>query len=179
MCKGLCWQTSIADRIHQVEAYFARFHFLMPVIDKPSFLRRYKDVMDNKDDHVVARSEAGFLSLIFAVFSCAAQLVQDPRLTVGDRQDDGGMGMFYYERYARWVFQTSFAFNVHPQRISLAVYQPRKYPDRACPMFHFAILLPLFSQLPPTSVDIDWPGGPSWSRSRTSCKPFTICSVVW
>lgn len=77
----------------------------MPVIDKPSFLRRYEKVMDSKDDHVVARSEAAFLSLIFAVFSCAAQLVQDPRLTVGDRQDDGGMGMFYYERYARWLLR--------------------------------------------------------------------------
>jgi hypothetical protein len=88
----------------------------MPVIDKPSFLRRYKNVMDNKDDHVVARSEAAFLSLVFAVFSCAAQLVQDPRLTIGDRQDDGGIGMFYYERYARCIFRpvshlTSFSLS--------------------------------------------------------------------
>jgi hypothetical protein len=73
----------------------------MPVIDKPSFLRRYKNIMDNKDDHVVARSEAAFLSLIFAVFACAADLVQDPR--IGDRRDDGGMGMFYYERYVRMM----------------------------------------------------------------------------
>lgn len=86
----------LADKL--IEAFFARFHFLMPIVDKPSFLRRYKNIMDNKDDHVLARSEAAFLSLLFAVFSCAAQLVQDPRLTTGDRRDDGGMGMFYYER---------------------------------------------------------------------------------
>jgi hypothetical protein len=106
----------------QIEAYFARFHFLMPVIDKPSFLRRYKDIMDSKDDHLVARTEAPFLSLIFAIFSCAAQLVQDPRLTLGDRLDDGGIGMLYYERYApSSVKVTSFLISF-TQRFGLAIY---------------------------------------------------------
>lgn len=98
--------------------------------------------MDNKDDHVLARSEAAFLSLLFAVFSCAAQLVQDPRLTTGDRRDDGGMGMFYYERYALYIRRLAH-LTYFPQRFSLAIYQPRKYPDRACPMLHTAILLPM------------------------------------
>jgi len=98
-------QFSMVDSKHQIEAYFARFHFLMPVIDKLSFLRRYKNIMDNKDDQVVARSEAAFLSLLFAVFSCAAHLVQDPRLTTGDRRDDGGMGMIYCERYVSCIMR--------------------------------------------------------------------------
>lgn len=86
----------------QVEAYFARFHFLMPVIDKPSFIRRYENIMDNTHDHVLARNETAFLSLVFAVFACSAHLVDDPRLTTSERHDDGGMGMVYYERYV-WL----------------------------------------------------------------------------
>jgi hypothetical protein len=69
----------------------------MPVIDKPSFLNQYHRVMDNVADHSLARSETAFISLIFAVFACAANLVQDPRLST-ERSDDGGMGMVYYER---------------------------------------------------------------------------------
>lgn len=82
----------------QVEAYFSRLHFLMPVIDKPSFLRTYTRVMDNNQSLDVVRAEIPFLCLLFAVFACAANLVQDPRLATSDRHDDGGMGMVYYER---------------------------------------------------------------------------------
>ena len=90
----------VLDAEHfQVEAYFARFHFLMPVIDKPSFLRRYENIMDNTHDHVLVRNETAFLSLLFAVFACAAHLDDDPRLTTSERHDDGGMGMVYYELY--------------------------------------------------------------------------------
>ncbi|KIK08566.1 hypothetical protein K443DRAFT_672578 [Laccaria amethystina LaAM-08-1] len=89
-------ERDLADKL--VEAYFARFHFLMPVIDKPSFLRRYENIMDNTHDHVLARNETAFLSLVFAVFASAAHLVDDPRLTTSERHDDGGMGMVYYER---------------------------------------------------------------------------------
>jgi hypothetical protein len=35
----------------------------------------------------------------FALFACAAQFIEDPRLK-GDREDDGGMGMVNYERWA-------------------------------------------------------------------------------
>lgn len=83
-----------------MNAYFSRFHFLMPVIDKPSFLRQYTSLMDNKDDLTVARTETGFIALVFAVFACSARLVEDPRLSTGGSQDDGGMGMVYYERSA-------------------------------------------------------------------------------
>lgn len=75
----------------------------MPVIDKPSFLRQYKSLMDKRDNQDFAHSETPFLSLVFAVFACAAHLVQDPRLTTGERSDDGGMGMVYYERYVTLI----------------------------------------------------------------------------
>jgi hypothetical protein len=78
----------------KVDAYFARFHFLLPVLDKPSFLRKYSNMMDNSHDLDIVRSETAFLSLLFAVFACAANLVEDGR----ERHDDGGMGMVYYER---------------------------------------------------------------------------------
>ncbi|KAF8665799.1 hypothetical protein AX16_000244 [Volvariella volvacea WC 439] len=86
----------LADKL--IDAYFARLHFLMPIIDKPSFLRQYKYVMDNRHDQTLSRRETPFLSLIFAIFACAVPLVQDPRLSTSDRTDDGGMGMVYYER---------------------------------------------------------------------------------
>lgn len=70
----------------------------MPVIDKPSFMRRYENLMVNKSDPTIARSEAAFTAVVFAVFACAARLVEDPRLVSGDTLDDGGMGMVYYER---------------------------------------------------------------------------------
>lgn len=83
----------------KVDAYFARFHFLLPVIDKPFFLRKFANIMDNSHNLDIVRSETAFLSLLFAVFACAANLVQDSRLSTSERHDDGGMGMVYYERY--------------------------------------------------------------------------------
>lgn len=70
----------------------------MPVIDKPSFIRRYEHLIANKEDPVLARNEAGFMSLVFAVFACSVKLVDDPRLVTAGKPDDGGMGMVYYER---------------------------------------------------------------------------------
>ncbi|KAG6890946.1 hypothetical protein C0995_000903 [Termitomyces sp. Mi166 len=84
-------ERDLADKL--ITAYFARFHFLMPVLDKPSFLHQYNLIMDNLKDHILIRSQAAFLSVLFAVFSCAAHLVQDSRLTAGQSTDDGGMGM--------------------------------------------------------------------------------------
>ncbi|KAJ7499149.1 fungal-specific transcription factor domain-containing protein [Mycena latifolia] len=86
----------LADKL--VNAYFSRFHFLNPVIDKPSFLRKYSQLMDNTGDPEFSRSEAAFISLVFAVFACSARLVEDARLSISDSLDDGGMGMVYYER---------------------------------------------------------------------------------
>ncbi|KAF9221902.1 hypothetical protein BS17DRAFT_796729 [Gyrodon lividus] len=80
-----------------IEAYFQRFHFLMPVLDKPLFMARYRHLMGRRGDTSFIQAEAAFISVVFAVFACAARLVDDPRLT-GDRPDDGGMGMIYYER---------------------------------------------------------------------------------
>ncbi|KAG5729998.1 Transcriptional activator protein acu-15 [Termitomyces sp. T112] len=89
-------ERDLADKL--ITAYFSRFHFLMPVVDKPTFLRQYNLIMDNLKDYALIRSETAFLSVVFAVFSCAAHLVQDSRLTIGQPADDGGMGMVYYER---------------------------------------------------------------------------------
>lgn len=89
----------ISLTVSKVDAYFARFHFLLPVIDKPFFLRKFTNIMDNSHNLDVIRSETAFLSLLFAVFACAANLVQDSRLSTSERHDDGGMGMVYYERY--------------------------------------------------------------------------------
>lgn len=92
------------DSIHlQVNTYFSRFHFLMPVVDKPSFLKQYHNIMDNQQNHSLVQSETAFISLIFAVFACAANLVQDDRLSMSGRTDEGGMGMVYYERYVHTV----------------------------------------------------------------------------
>ncbi|KAJ7117381.1 fungal-specific transcription factor domain-containing protein [Mycena crocata] len=86
----------LADKL--VNAYFSRFHFLSPVVDKPSFLQKYSQLMDNTSDPLFVRSETAFISLVFAVFACSARLVEDARLTISDSLDDGGMGMVYYER---------------------------------------------------------------------------------
>jgi hypothetical protein len=54
--------------------------------------------MDNRNNARLAHSETPHLSLLFAVFACAANLVDDPRVRGSERMDEGGMGMIYYER---------------------------------------------------------------------------------
>jgi hypothetical protein len=88
-------ERDLADKL--VAAYFSRFHFLMPIIDKPSFMRNYAYLMDHREDQQLARTQTAFIAMVFALFACAAQLVEDPRLK-GEKEDDGGMGMVYYER---------------------------------------------------------------------------------
>jgi hypothetical protein len=70
---------------------------MLPIIDKPSFMRQYTYLMDHKDDQHLARTQTAFIAMVFALFACASQLVEDPRLR-GEKEDDGGMGMVYYER---------------------------------------------------------------------------------
>ena len=82
----------------KVHAYFERLHFLMPILEKPSFMSRYKQLMARRDDIDFIQDEAAFISAVFAVFACAARLVNDARLTT-ENPDDGGIGMVYYERY--------------------------------------------------------------------------------
>jgi hypothetical protein len=60
-------------------------------------MRKYAYLMDHKEDLQLARTQTAFIAMVFALFACAAQLVEDPRLK-GEKEDDGGMGMFYYER---------------------------------------------------------------------------------
>ncbi|KAF7342801.1 hypothetical protein MSAN_01995800 [Mycena sanguinolenta] len=86
----------LADKL--VNAYFSRSHFLNPVIDKPLFLRKYAQIMDNLSEPQFVQSEAAFGSLVFAVFACSASLIEDSRLSISESLDEGGMGMVYYER---------------------------------------------------------------------------------
>jgi hypothetical protein len=44
----------------------------------------------------LARTQTAFIAMVFPLFACAAQLVEDPCLK-GEKEDDGGMGMVYYE----------------------------------------------------------------------------------
>ncbi|KIY67354.1 hypothetical protein CYLTODRAFT_353365 [Cylindrobasidium torrendii FP15055 ss-10] len=83
----------LADKL--VDAYFAEIHYLMPVIDKPTFLAQYQRVMDSTKDIEFARKQTSIISLVFSVFACAAALVKDDRLYTAH---EGGMGMIYYER---------------------------------------------------------------------------------
>lgn len=86
-------ERDLADKL--VDAFFTRLHFLIPVVDKPSFLDAYKELMDSKRDARSMREKTPFISLVFAIFACAARVVDDPRLRVGD---ESGRGMVYYER---------------------------------------------------------------------------------
>ncbi|KZW03958.1 hypothetical protein EXIGLDRAFT_715981 [Exidia glandulosa HHB12029] len=85
-------ERDLADKL--IEAYFERFHFLLPVLDKISFLEDYRKLMEEDGNH----DDAGFVSVVFAVFACAARFVDDPRLTEGVTAEEGGVGMIYYER---------------------------------------------------------------------------------
>jgi len=71
----------------------------MPILDKPSFMIRYKKLMQMRSDADFLDTEAAFTSIVFAVFACSARLVDDVRLS-RDTSDDGGVGMVYYERWA-------------------------------------------------------------------------------
>lgn len=147
----------------QVAGYFARLHFLMPVIDKPSFMLRYEKLMANKHDTVLARNEAAFTALVFSVFACAARLIDDPRLVAGDNLDDGGMGMVYYERYVGPSYSISRALTACNQRFDTTLHQPRNHSGRSCPMSHFDVLLLVLRQLSPASL----------ASCRTGCADGT------
>ncbi|KAG8876090.1 hypothetical protein FRB98_007465 [Tulasnella sp. 332] len=93
-----------------VEAYFTQFHHTLPVLDSLSFRAKYKRLMDgrraveqsDRAQEPPTKSDAGFISVVFAVYAVAARFVDDDRLKVTDGDDHGddtgGMGMVYYER---------------------------------------------------------------------------------
>ncbi|KAF8592537.1 hypothetical protein K439DRAFT_1400441 [Ramaria rubella] len=81
----------LADKL--VAAYFDHLHFQLPVVHKPTFLKQYEELMDMS---VSERADAGFVSVLFGVFACAARIVDDKRLIL--ESGDGGMAMVYYER---------------------------------------------------------------------------------
>ncbi|KAG9016252.1 hypothetical protein FRB90_003606 [Tulasnella sp. 427] len=93
-----------------VDAYFEKFHHTMPVLDSISFRKKYQRLMDarrqaeEKGETPVfgsSKSDAGFVSVVFAVYAVAARFVDDERLKTdeeGEVEETGGMGMVYYER---------------------------------------------------------------------------------
>ncbi len=107
----------LADKL--VAAYFERFHHTLPVLDSISFRAKYRRLMDARAGEGVFgsnQSDAGFVSVVFAVFAVAARFVDDERLKfdepapedlaspsspVAGGEETGGMGMVYYERYER------------------------------------------------------------------------------
>jgi hypothetical protein len=78
----------------QVQAYFDRFHFLLPVLDKPSFLLRYQTLMDNNGKG----EQPGIVAVVFAVFAVAARFLDDPRIKSEHHMDPRGTAMIFYER---------------------------------------------------------------------------------
>ncbi|KAI1788744.1 fungal-specific transcription factor domain-containing protein [Ganoderma leucocontextum] len=121
-------ERDLADKL--VDAYFARFHFLMPVLDKSDFMRRYRYLMDNPTDAHFIRSHAPFVALVCSVFAVASRFVEDPRLTTPDNLDEGGMGMVYHERaasmqveYVQCFVLISFLCSVNCQQAWLLVGQ--------------------------------------------------------
>lgn len=63
------------------------------MVDKPTFLRQYEELMNMS---ISERADAGYVSVLFGVFACAARIVDDERLQL--EGGDGGMAMMYYER---------------------------------------------------------------------------------
>lgn len=79
---------------HQVDAYFERVHFLLPVLDRPSFLERYQRLMDNDG----MGEKPGFVAVVFAVFACAARFLDDSRIKLTHYSDSRSTAMIFYER---------------------------------------------------------------------------------
>jgi hypothetical protein len=52
--------------------------------------------MDHEEVLQLARTQTAFIAMVFPLLACVAQLVEDPCLK-GEKEDDGGMGMVYYE----------------------------------------------------------------------------------
>ena len=67
------------------------------MLDKPSFLVRYKHLMDNNG----AGDEVGFNAVVFAVFACAARFLDDSRIKSAHYMDPRGTAMIFYERYVK------------------------------------------------------------------------------
>jgi Fungal specific transcription factor domain len=59
---------------------------------------------------VSERADAGFVSVLFGVFACAARIVDDERLA--QECGDGGMAMVYYERYVISPWNTHYLWHI-------------------------------------------------------------------
>ena len=124
--------------------------------------------MDLKHDVNIVRAQTPFIAVVFAVFACASRIVDDPRLS---GQDDVGLGMVFYERYAmRMKDQYHLLTATIPQRIDSSLHQPSIDPNRSCAMHCSPFFLPLRSKLPPAGLVACGPGSSYVPGPRPSCK---------
>ncbi|KZS97989.1 hypothetical protein SISNIDRAFT_481858 [Sistotremastrum niveocremeum HHB9708] len=94
--------TSIYGKVW-VEAYFAKFHFLLPVLDKPSFLRDYHKLMEEHG----ANSDPAFVSCVFAVFAIGMRLIDDPKANEQEEMDSElGMQLYHKAMMLQFIAQS-------------------------------------------------------------------------
>ena len=124
--------------------------------------------MDLKHDVNVVRAQTPFIALVFAVFACASRVVDDPRL---NDEDDGGLGMVYYERYAI-LSMVTLQKRLMPCSQKVAdspLYQPSSYPDGSRTMHCPPFLVPLFGKLLTASLVACRASRPYVSRLGLAC----------
>lgn len=165
-----------------VNAYFTQFHHTLPVLDSIAFKAKYKRLMEGRraaehsgtTPEPPTKSEAGFISVVFAVYAVAARFVDDERLKTDDREDhaedSGGMGMVYYERYvpsARYTKpRVTLAFD--SQSDDLVLHWRRSHTACTRSGFRPTFVLPHISKLLASSLASVRSSGADSSRSRVA-----------
>lgn len=167
-----CLRLTLTDLFRfsvKVEAYFQRLHFLLPVVDKPSFIIAYSYLMDHRHDVTVVRAQAPFIALVFAVFACASRIVDDPRL---NDTDESGLGMVYYERYVvrLLIFYKSLILAA-PQSLNPSLYKSSSHTDCSCTMHGSSFIFPLCGKLSTTSMVTGGSGRSYVSGFGSTCTP--------
>lgn len=129
--------------------------------------------MDNKENIEYTRMRVPFIAVVFAVFACAARIVDDPRLSV---PDDGALGMVYYERYV--IYDRSppkktlslISVYLFYQCFGFAIYQPCLNSDSTCPMHSSLCFFSLRCKLFTPGMAACWTGSAHGSGFRIACK---------
>lgn len=119
---------------------------MLPVLDKPTFLKQYHLLMDNTHDPNSVGIDTAFVALTFSVFAVAARFLDDPRLSTG-KADEGGMGMLYYERCAGGIHLPApgnEAEILQLQRPHLTIHISRAYSTHSRSSVHPVGCIPVF-----------------------------------
>lgn len=136
--------------------------------------------MDRLGDKSFARAQTAFSALVFAVFACAARIIDDDRLRMYELGDDGGAGMIYYERsvvplvhhncYNRLILYT--------QGIDITLHQSCLHSDCTCPMLRPIIIVLMCCQLPASGMATRGTGCAHIARFGSSCEFIPDLSVM-